>query len=87
MLTRRGVGSIVAQGDNKLAAGDLDGALALYQEAMDGFRSNNFKRPKLKEKLDAAKEQIAAAAAAPAMTPREPEPAVDQSVEIAEDEC
>jgi hypothetical protein len=69
------------QADDKQAAGDLDGALALYQEAMDGFRSNGYKRPKLKEKLDEVKERIAAAGS-------EPEPAVDQSVEVtAEDEC
>ena len=76
---------LVKKGDTAQASGDLQGALALYQEAMDGFRTNGFKRPKLKEKLDACKELIAAAP--PAMTPREPEPAVDQSVEIAEDEC
>ena len=30
---------LVKNGDTALAAGDLPGALALYQEAMDGFRS------------------------------------------------
>lgn len=63
---------LVKKGDGLQDAGDLDGALALYQEAMDGFRTNGFKRPKLKEKLDAVKAKIAA----------EPEPAVDQSVEV-----
>jgi hypothetical protein len=63
---------LVKKGDGLQDAGDLDGALALYQEAMDGFRTNGFKRPKLKEKLDAVKAKIAAA----------PEPAVDQSVEV-----
>ena len=44
------------------------------QESMDGFRGAGYKRPKLKEKLDAIKAKMAAEP--------EPEPAVDQSVEI-----
>ena len=65
---------LVKKGDGLQDAGDLDGALALYQEAMDGFRAAGFKRPKLKEKIDDAKAKIAAGGA--------PEPAVDESVEI-----
>jgi hypothetical protein len=64
---------LVKKGDTAQEGGDLDGALALYQEAMDGFRGAGYKRPKLKEKLDAVKEKIAA---------QEAEPAVDQSVEV-----
>jgi hypothetical protein len=82
---------LVKKGDTVKETGDLAGALALYQEAMDAFRNAGFKRPKLKEKLDAVKAEMAAA---PPMTPREPEPAVDASVEVdqsveveAEDEC
>ncbi len=74
---------LVKKGDAAQDGGDLDGALALYQEAMDGFRSAGYGRPKLKEKLDAIKEKISA---------QEAEPAVDQSVEVdasveAEQEC
>ena len=70
---------LVKKGDGLQEAGDLDGALALYQEAMDGFRAGGFKRPKLKEKLDAVKEKIGGGAA----PEPEPEPAaVDESVEI-----
>jgi hypothetical protein len=65
---------LVKKGDALQEAGDLDAALALYQESMDGFRSAGYKRPKLKEKLDAIKAKMAAEP--------EPEPAVDQSVEI-----
>ena len=64
---------LVKKGDTAQAQGDLDGALALFQEAMDGFRAAGYKRPKLKEKIDAVKELIAA---------QEAEPAVDQSVEV-----
>ena len=67
----------VKKGDALQASGDLDGALALYQEATDGFRGAGFRRPKLKEKLDAVKGKIAAA---------EPAPEIDQSVEVAGDE-
>eukprot|EP01051_Picozoa_sp_SAG22_P019158 SAG22_NODE_3445_length_1707_cov_1.128731_2_plen_94_part_00 len=51
---------LVKKGDGLLADGDVTGALALYQEAMDGFRGAGFKRPKLKEKLDAAKAALEA---------------------------
>lgn len=78
---------LVKKGDALQESGDLAGALALYQEAMDGFRGAGFKRPKLKEKLDAVKERMAAEDPAP-------EPAVDQSVEVdqsaeatADEEC
>ena len=40
---------LVKQGKALQAAGDLTGALALYQQAMDGFRAAGVKRPKLKE--------------------------------------
>eukprot|EP01052_Picozoa_sp_SAG31_P035698 SAG31_NODE_4343_length_3333_cov_1.727891_3_plen_59_part_00 len=49
----------------------MEAALALYQEAMDGFRGAGFKRPKLKEKMDAAKAQLEAASAEPAPAPDE----------------
>ena len=65
---------LVKKGGQLQDAGDLEGALALYQEAMDGFRTNGFKRPKLKEKIDDVTAKIAAGGA--------PEPAVDESVEI-----
>ena len=76
---------LVKQGDAKVKAGEVAAGLALFQQAMDGFREAGHKRPKLKEKMDAAKELLieqqvasdAAAAAAP-----EPEPALDISVEV-----
>ena len=49
----------VKQGDGRVEAGDVSGGLALYQEAMNGFRAAGFKRPKLKEKIDAAKQMLA----------------------------
>ena len=77
---------LVKKGDALQESGDLDGALALYQEAMDGFRGAGFKRPKLKEKLDAVKEMIARAEPAP--EPANQSVEVDQSVEVAgDDEC
>ena len=45
----------VKDGDNLEAAGDLEGALAKFQEAMTGFRTAGVKRPKLKEKMDGVK--------------------------------
>ena len=39
--------------------------MALYQEAMDGFRGAGFKRPKLKEKLEETKAKMAAPAPEP----------------------
>ena len=51
---------LVKEGNDKADAGDLAGALALYQKAMDGFRAEGLKRPKLKEKLDETKAKIAA---------------------------
>ena len=51
---------MVKQGDALVAEGDPVAGLALYQQAMDGFRGAGFKRPKLKEKMDAAKATIAA---------------------------
>ena len=51
---------LVKKGDAAQKAGDLDGALALYQEVMDGFRGAGYKRPKLQEKIDAVEEKIAA---------------------------
>eukprot|EP01044_Picomonas_judraskeda_P004198 COSAG03_NODE_364_length_8537_cov_5.229557_7_plen_178_part_00 len=69
---------LVKKGGQLQDAGDLEGALALYQEALDGFKSNGFKRPKLKEKLDEVKAKLAETAA--------PEPEIDQSVEV-EEEC
>lgn len=39
-------------------AGDLEGALAKYQEAMTGFRAEGVKRPKLKEKMDAVRAKM-----------------------------
>ena len=42
---------LVKDGGALEAAGDLAGALALYQQAMDGFRAAGVKRPKLKEKM------------------------------------
>ena len=69
---------LVKKGGERQDAGDLEGALALYQEAMNGFTSNGFKRPKLKEKLDEVKAKLAETAA--------PEPEIDQSVEV-EAEC
>lgn len=64
---------LVKKGDAAQAKGDLDSALALFQEALDGFRGAGYKRPRLTEKIDAVKELIAA---------QEAEPAVDQSVEV-----
>ena len=70
---------LVKKGDALQEAGDLDGALALYQEAMEGFRGAGFKRPKLKEKLDAVKARIVAEEPEPQP---QPQPAsVDQSVD------
>ena len=50
---------LVKQGDGLADGGDLTGALALYQKAMDGFRAQGVKRPKLKAKLDETKAKIA----------------------------
>ena len=76
---------LVKQGDEQVKMGNVSVGLGLFQQAMDGFRKAGHQRPKLKEKIDAAKEMLilqqverdAAAAAAPA-----PEPAVDVSVEV-----
>jgi hypothetical protein len=75
-------------GDEQQAAADLDGALALYEKAMGGFRAEGVQRPKLQAKIDATSEKIFArrmtAGAAGAGGP-EPEPElglVDQSVEV-----
>jgi hypothetical protein len=78
---------LVKQGDEQVAAGDVSAGLALYVKAMDGFRGAGHKRPKLKQKIDAAKEllieqQVAKDAAAEAAAAAEPEPAVDESVEV-----
>ena len=45
------------EGDAKQESGDLAGALAMYQEAMDGL---DWQSPKLEVKLNAVKERIAA---------------------------
>lgn len=76
---------LVKQGDDQVKMGNVSVGLGLFQQAMDGFRKAGHQRPKLKEKIDAAKEMLilqqverdAAAAAEPA-----PEPAVDVSVEV-----
>jgi hypothetical protein len=57
---------IVKEGDGLFSGADFEGALAKYRTAMSGFRDAGFKRPKLKEKLDAATAAIEAAS--------EPEP-------------
>jgi hypothetical protein len=80
---------LVKQGDAKVKAGEVSAGLALFQRALDGFRAAGHKRPKLKEKIDAAKELLiqqqverdAAAAAEPDPEPK-PEPALDVSVEV-----
>ena len=46
---------MVKAGEKLEEAGDLEGALAKYQEAMTGFRNEGVKRPKLKEKMDAGR--------------------------------
>lgn len=42
---------LVKQGQGLQDGGDLAGAMALYQQAMDGFRAAGAKRPKLKQKM------------------------------------
>lgn len=42
---------LVKQGQGLQDGGDLAGAMALYQQAMDGFRAAGVKRPKLKQKM------------------------------------
>ena len=49
---------LVKKGEGLEESGDLEGALALYQEAMTGFRSEGVKRPKLKEKMDKVKAKM-----------------------------
>ena len=49
---------LVKEGNSNAEAGDLAGALALYQMAMDGFRAAGMKRPKLKEKMDEVKTSL-----------------------------
>ena len=49
---------LVKKGEGLEESGDLAGALALYQEAMTGFRSEGVKRPKLKEKMDNVKAKM-----------------------------
>ena len=49
---------LVKKGEGLEESGDLAGALALYQEAMTGFRSEGVKRPKLKEKMDSVKAKM-----------------------------
>ena len=76
---------LVRQGDEQLRTGEISAGLALFQQAMNGFRAAGHNRPKLKEKIDAAKELLieqqmerdAVASVEPA-----PEPAVDVSVEV-----
>lgn len=78
---------LVKRGDEHVKIGEISAGLGLFQQAMDGFRAAGHKRPKLKEKIDAAKEMLiqqqverdAAAASEPAP---EPQPAVDVSVEV-----
>ena len=53
-LQRKWTPSVKA-GEKLEADGDLEGALGKYQEAMNGFRSEGVKRPKLKEKMDLVK--------------------------------
>ena len=49
---------LVKKGEGLEESGDLEGALALYQEAMTGFRNEGVKRPKLKEKMDKVKAKM-----------------------------
>lgn len=49
----------IKEGEKLEEAGDLEGALSKYQEAMTAFRAEGIKRPKLKEKMDAVKAKIA----------------------------
>ena len=49
---------MVKAGEKLEEAGDLEGALAKYQEAMTGFRNEGVKRPKLKEKMDAVRAKL-----------------------------
>lgn len=98
---QRGIKQI-KRGDALCEAGDLETALTVYNGALASFGG---KRPKLESKIAetfaqlTAENEAAAAAdtAAIAMTPREPEPAVDEPVEAgaaavdqsveADDEC
>ena len=78
---------LVKQGEALEADGnDLEGALSLYQQAMDGFSAERVPRPKLKEKIDSVAEKIVGrrsieAAAHGAESARE-SAVVDLSVEI-----
>jgi ribosomal protein L22 len=50
---------LVKRGESLEAGGkDLEGALALYKKAMDGFAAEGVSRPKLKQKMDSVMEQI-----------------------------
>lgn len=48
----------VKEADGLLAAGDAEGALALYSEALAGFAAAGIKRPKLLEKKKAAEAEL-----------------------------
>ena len=79
---------VVKEADAAVAASDAAGAVVLYQSAMDAFRAAGFKRPMLKQKLDAAKELLkqaekkSAAAGDCAAVEVDQCVEVDQSVEV-----
>jgi hypothetical protein len=62
------------------SGGELAAALALYEDAMDGFQTKGFRRPKLQAKIEALRHRIATAAAAAAATTTSAR--VDESVEV-----
>jgi hypothetical protein len=51
---------LVKQGQGLQDGGDLAGAMALYQQAMDGFRAAGVKRPKLKQKMVRSRSALSA---------------------------
>jgi hypothetical protein len=61
------------------SGGELAAALALYEDAMDGFQTKGFRRPKLQAKIEALRHRIATAATAAATTTSA---RVDESVEV-----
>ena len=68
---------LVKAGDALVADGKVAEGVAKYQQALDGFQAAGMKRPKLKEKLDAATAQLATQATAtgnatPMLLPEEP---------------
>jgi hypothetical protein len=80
----------VKAGEGLEEKGDFAGALVKYQQAMDGFRAQGVKRPKLKEKMDQVKvrvaekeqeaaDQLAKDAALLGIAADEPEPAGDDA--------